>query len=1002
MVTGRWISNRSLWLGTGRRRWIVLAGFVLALAGITRAEMQTSWLQSKLLAAAARRVAYSVAPGPSSSIRFPASGPYDGRLGYSGQARFVEQLQNDGFQILSQASWSPFAMALVDAGLFAIYTPKDQAGLLIAGSNGRVLYSARNPRRIYDRFDAIPPVLVKSLLFIENRELLQGRMTRNPAIEYDRLTRAMVDVGVRTIKPSHPVSGGSTLATQLEKLRHSSSGRTDSVAEKGRQMVSASLRAYLDGQNTMEARQQIVRAYLNALPLGAIAGWGEVIGVGDGLWAWLGADFGAVNRLLWGGIAENDPPIAQQALAYRQALSLLLAVKKPTTYLSRDPAALEARTDGYLRALAGANVISPALRDAALRIRLQPRDRVSLPAPSFAGQKSVDGVRMELLSRLGLDSAYDLDRLDLTVRTTLDGAVNDDVSRVLQQLGERRFARESGLMMHGLLSHDNPGRVVYSFTLYERGTERNLLRVQADNYDQPLNINDGTRLELGSTAKLRTLLTYLDNVEELHRQYADAPVSALRAAKPHSGDRLTRWAIDHLARTDDRSLAAMLEAAMNRQYSANSAESFFTGGGVHRFENFDKKDNRRVMTVREGFQRSVNLVFIRIMRDLVNYQTYRSPELTEVLDDPSSPARHAYLSRFADQEGQIYLRRFYRRRRDTSTVEALQQFSRARLRSATRLAVFFRAVRPEARLDEFADFLNAQEAARGLSVPRIEALYARYDPSDWSLQDLGYLAGLHPLELWLVGYLRQHPMATVSDVINVSAQQRQHAYGWLFRTVNKRAQQRAIRTLVEAEVFTQIHTEWARQGYPFGALVPSYATAIGSSGDNPAALSELLGIVLNGGVRKRAIRIEQVRFAERTPYETNLALRPVSGERVLSADVASVLRHELIGVVEHGTGRGVAGGVNLRDGRRLEIGGKTGTGDNRFETDGPHGPTSRVVNRTAAFTFTIGDRFFGTIVAFVPGREAENYGFTSALPVHVFKSLLPVLLPVFEDEGRRR
>ncbi len=183
--------------------------------------------------------------------------------------------------------------------------------------------------------------------------------------------------------------------------------------------------------------------------------------------------------------------------------------------------------------------------------------------------------------------------------------------------------------------------------------------------------------------------------------------------------------------------------------------------------------------------------------------------------------------------------------------------------------------------------------------------------------------------------------------------------------------------------------------------MPSYATAIGSSGDNPAALSELLGVVLNGGVRKRAIRIEQVRFAEGTPYETNLGLRPVSGERVLSTSVASVLRRELIGVVAHGTGRGVAGGVNLRDGRRLEIGGKTGTGDNRFETVGPHGPTSRVVNRTAAFTFTIGDRFFGPIIAFVPGREAENYGFTSALPVHVFKSLLPVLLPVFEDEGRQ-
>ena len=52
--------------------------------------------------------------------------------------------------------------------------------------------------------------------------------------------------------------------------------------------------------------------------------------------------------------------------------------------------------------------------------------------------------------------------------------------------------------------------------------------MQSDNYDRPLNINEGTRLELGSTAKLRTLVTYLDIVEELHRQYAGRPVEALR------------------------------------------------------------------------------------------------------------------------------------------------------------------------------------------------------------------------------------------------------------------------------------------------------------------------------------------------------------------------------------------------------------------------------------------------------------------------------------------
>jgi hypothetical protein len=82
--------------------------------------------------------------------------------------------------------------------------------------------------------------------------------------------------------------------------------------------------------------------------------------------------------------------------------------------------------------------------------------------------------------------------------------------------------------------------------------------------------------------------------------------------------------------------------------------------------------------------------------------------------------------------------------------------------------------------------------------------------------------------------------------------------------------------------------------------------------------------------------------------------------------------------------------VTLKDGQPLDIGGKTGTGDNRFETS----RSSRVVNRTAAFTFFVGDRFFGTMVAYVPGPAAAGYEFTSALPVQIVKYLLPVVEPL--------
>ena len=72
------------------------------------------------------------------------------------------------------------------------------------------------------------------------------------------------------------------------------------------------------------------------------------------------------------------------------------------------------------------------------------------------------------------------------------------------------------------------GAVRYSFTLVERTEGGNRVRVQTDTTDQPLDINEGSKLELGSTAKLRVLATYLELVAELHGRLAVLDVPALR------------------------------------------------------------------------------------------------------------------------------------------------------------------------------------------------------------------------------------------------------------------------------------------------------------------------------------------------------------------------------------------------------------------------------------------------------------------------------------------
>ena len=40
------------------------------------------------------------------------------------------------------------------------------------------------------------------------------------------------------------------------------------------------------------------------------------------------------------------------------------------------------------------------------------------------------------------------------------------------------------------------------------------------------------------------------------------------------------------------------------------------------FANFEREDNARILTVREAFERSVNLVFIRLLRDIVRSRIF--------------------------------------------------------------------------------------------------------------------------------------------------------------------------------------------------------------------------------------------------------------------------------------------------------------------------------------------------------------------------------------------
>ena len=974
--------------------WLLPGGLLTAALA---AEVQTSWLQARIFPRLASELTFEVAPGPSDSIVFPGSGPHDLRNGYSQLPAFTAALRDRGFVISHQTRFSEHLVAYSRRGGNPPYEEKIQTGLTLLDDDDIPLFRARFPERVYPVFDSIPPLLVSTLLYIENRELLGQRPGHhNPAVEWDRLAQALVRQGTHLVLPEGPAPGASTLATQLEKFRHSPGGLTTDALEKLRQMVSASVRAYRSGPDTREATRLIVRDYLNSTPLAGRAGYGEIQGIGDGLWVWFGIDFPEANRALQAPAA--DVPLTQQARVYKSTLALLLAQRRPSHLLLAGREELARLTDSHLRLLARAGIIDNPLRDAALAQPLQFRDRMPTPpVPAFIDQKAVNSIRTELLANLGVDNLYALDRLDLTVKTTVASGIQEEVTRVLRRLKDPDFARENGLIGERLLREDQLGSVDFSVLLYETTPRGNLLRVQTDNLDRPFDMNDSSKLDLGSTAKLRTLVTYLEIVEQLYQRHHHLPRDELPVAS--AADPIRRWLLEWLAQNPDGTLGDALDAALVRRYSAHTGERFFTAGGVHYFNNFDRKDNHRMMTVAEAFNRSVNLVFIRLMRDIVRFHIAETPHARDLLTDPDHPLRDTYLRRFADMEGKSFLRQFFRLYRGLDSEARLTTLAQRTKPAPYRLAMAFRAVRPEADVDDLGHFMAARLGAGEMPPEReIGDLFAQYDPARFNSNDQAYLAGIHPLELWLLGFLDKHPEAPIGEVLAASADERQTAYNWLFKTRRWSAQQNRLRILLEQEAFAAIHAQWQRLGYPFPSLVPSYATALGVSADRPTALAELMGIIVNDGVKLPVAQIDNLVFAAGTPYETALRFEPRHSEQVLSPAIAGAVRQALAGIVESGTARRLNGVFRDQEGQPLLVGGKTGTGDHRSKRFASGGRLieTEVVNRNAIFTFFIGDRYFGAIVAHVGGPRAREFDFTSGLAAQLLKTLAPALqtLPV--------
>lgn len=984
----------NLWL----RVWFKVGLVILALVGCVLVELHTSFLQSWLFSYINRRVFHEVGQGRSSHIVFPRAAPLDARRGYSKLPAIQARLEAQGFRVTQQASQSSAMVELLNRGISPPYVEPSDTGIDIRGTEGKPLFRYGQSDFLFQKIEETPPLLVKTLLFLENRDLEQVNAPRqNPAIEWDRLLKAaLLYVGSKLYLPL-PVQGGSTLAVQLEKYRHSPNGRTGSPVEKLRQVFGASLKAYRAGVETRAWRDRIIVDYLNTVPLAAAPGYGEIHGVGEGLYAWFGIPLEEIVNAF-----KSEKTTPAKVRAFKHVLALLIAVRAPTVYLVEDHAALEEKVAQYTRLLAKAKIIDPDLAAALETTPIEFLPSAPLPPqPSSARNKAANAIRTTMMEILDISNLYDLDRFHLDVQSTIDVPLQNKVTDFLHSLNDPDVVSALGLNGARLLQGKDPKKVVYSFLLVEPTPEGNWVRVQADSLLGPLDFNKSVKVELGSTAKLRTLTHYLEVVAELHKELSLLGDEALKKAGGAAWDPISQWAVETFRKEKNIALEPFLESAMERHYSANPREGFFTGGGLHHFENFDSQDDRRIPPLREAFRNSTNLVFIRLMRDLVSYHRARlSYSSDAVLSDPKHPDRQRMLREVAEEESKTGLRRAFQAYRGLTPDEIVTRVAGRKTASDRRLTILFFAWGVGADEKALAAWLEKNQAPT--TEQTVTRLFRAYHNRRLTLADYGYLLAVHPLDLWCAGELRKNPSSSWDDLFARSVEARRTGSAWLLNPHNKHAQDLRLRIHIEKEAFARMTPYWQRLGFPFKTMVPSYATAIGNSSDRPLALAELMGILLNEGVRRRATSLKQFHFARGTPYETLFEPTLDRGARVLAPEVTHVVKKALADVVEQGTARRLKGAFTLSDGTPIVVGGKTGSGDNRFETFNRQGgvTSSRATNRTAALVFYIGERYFGVVTAYVEGREAGDYRFTSALPVTLLKILAPTLIEKFDKSTK--
>ncbi|TXD37859.1 hypothetical protein FRC98_09280 [Lujinxingia vulgaris] len=903
----------------------VVPGLVLLSAlAVVWQEVRTSALQSAMGVSLARQAVpvYRVQAGATPpSIEAP-DGPWDRARGYANHREMVAHLQERGFEVVAAAHAPTSAPggAFSDQ-IYPIFALEPQAGLTLTDRAGRTLERWSYPEVVWK---TPPRLAMDAARLLENRALSErAHPYTNPAVDWTRLGVATVSQVRARLGSDAPAIGGSTLAVQMEKFRHSPDGRTSGTREKARQTLTAWLRTYHQGRAADAWAEQIVVDWLNSVPLGHRPGYGPVQGVFEGMWAWFGRPPEEVAQGL-----NRQRSDAQRAQLEREMLALIIAQQRPARYLPGGLDALERRVDALVNTLVDEGKVTRewghVIASRSLSVKKAPSKR---PVKGGGGYLSALAARQ--WGALSGEERAVMRQRDAQVTTTYDAALQEALRREIE-------------------AAQPPART--SVAIFARSAGRLEPRAIVDTEPRVVDLSTEGRVDLGSTSKLRVLVSYLSAVETIFEERA--------AGSPVASDPLSQFVTRELTADPVLPLDELLERALQRPVSADPDEVFYTGGGPHEFQNVNPEHDTRYFNVASAFVASANLPFVRLLREVVAFHAHRiygAP--IEAVVAGEHPRFDELFERHLKMSAERLVRDAYFRHHHSDVSMMARQALAGLEPTDVRCARLRRAIGSAATLDA--------------SHPCADASLATDAPADvepWDDQD--------PLELAAIAALVENPEASLTEVMLATANIRSDARDWVAAHTTAIDTRRGVHYAVEEEVFGVLQKEWARAGYPFERLTPSLATALGSSGDRPASLALLVAAVRAGGLVPRLDSVEGVRLFEGTPYETWLRPAPTPPVRAFGPEVARAVEKLLLRVAERGTGHATDAPWQIGQ-TTWEVGGKTGTSDHVLLIRDRDGRVMerRPVARSGAWVFFAGPCLVGTVVMFEQGEDAATHHF---------------------------